>query len=126
MCIVSFDIPNDVLYARNLPREQASGFARARFAAALYMEGGITLEYAAGIAGLPLNEFRELLRSFKPFEPDLQRVTIDAQADAGMKWLLGELDKGVQSGEQDGWLSEEEMNERFECRRADILASRRS
>ena len=125
MCTVSFDIPNDVLSARNLQKEQASGFVRARFAAALYMEGGISLEYAAGIAGLPANQFRELLRSFKPPEPGLMRSPSDVREDADMNWLLGELDKGLRSGRQGGWLSEDEMNGRFERRRADILASRR-
>lgn len=125
MCIVSFDIPNDILSARNLPKEQASGFVRARFAAALYMEGGISLGYAAGIAGMPVNEFRELLRSFKPPEPGFMRVPSDVREDADMNRLLGELDKGLRSGRQGGWMSEDEMNGRFECRRADILASRR-
>lgn len=47
-----------------------------------------------------------------------------AEEEEAMNWLLGELERGVQSGNEAGWISEAEMEARFQARRAAFFAAR--
>ena len=46
--------------------------------------------------------------------------------DEAMDWLLEEIDKGIRSGKEEGWLTEEEMDRRFERRREKVLVARKA
>ncbi len=50
------------------------------------------------------------------------RASYDQQRQ-DMEQLMGELQRGVRSGEEAGWLSEAEMNARFERRRQEALSN---
>lgn len=115
MCQVSFSIPNDVIYARNITTEEANKLAQIMFVIALYNDGGMDLPYAAQIAGVTEKEFSDALSKVKG------QSTEDA-----MDWLLSEIDKGIRSGKEKGWLTEEEMDRRFERRREKVLAARKA
>ena len=101
MCTVTFDIPNKFLSERNISTDDASAYVRLMFAFGVFKSGGVTIEDAAELAAADVAVFRDF---------------ISDRAD--MSWLMGELERGSSSK---NWYTEEEMDEYFHRRRAELL-----
>ena len=61
MCVVSVNIPNEVLYDTRMSVEEASAFARRNVALGYYTQSGVSIGYCAQIAGMTEEEFLRFL-----------------------------------------------------------------
>ena len=61
MCMVSVNIPNEVLYDTRMSVEEAEAFARRNVALGYYTQSGVSIGYCAQIAGMTEEEFMRFL-----------------------------------------------------------------
>ncbi|MBE5806818.1 MAG: UPF0175 family protein [Clostridiales bacterium] len=57
MCMVSVDIPNEVLYDTHMSNAEAADFARKMVALGYYTQNQLSIGYCAKIAGLSEEDF---------------------------------------------------------------------
>ena len=103
MCTVSFNIPNKFLSDRKITADEASEYARLMFAFGVFRSGDGTIEDAAELAATDVAAFRDFIS---------ERVETD------VSWLMSELERGSRSKT---WYTEDEMEENFLRRRAELL-----
>ena len=61
MCEIAFNIPNEILYDARQSKEEALQFVRRSAALSYYVQRGVSLGYAAQIAGMDKEDFIKYL-----------------------------------------------------------------
>ena len=100
MCTVSITIPDEFLADRRIAAEEASSYLRLMVAIGLYTNGDASIERAAQIAGINAVELRKAM----------------GKDHAAMQELLGELEKGRRSGEEQGYIPSNVVRDRLRAR----------
>ena len=138
MCTISITVPDEFLSEKMIATDQASTYVRMIVAIGLYSNGDATVERAAQIAGINVDDLRLALAQCDNRAGQDGTVSQEHYAAHGivtvhdgntvmddnivmndntvMDELLGELEKGRRSGEEHGYIPSNVVRERLHAR----------
>ena len=126
MCTISITVPDEFLSEKMIATDQASTYVRMIVAIGLYSNGDATVERAAQIAGINVDDLRLALAQCDNRAGQDGSASQEHYAAHGivtvhdgntvMDELLGELEKGRRSGEEHGYIPSNVVRERLHAR----------